>query len=145
MDYSSSGSDAENTALLRHLAAMQKKELRHARFISVVSLAALAFLIVVTVLLAPRVLNLLGHAERSLENIDVLAADATALISGSANTVKAAETLVQEANTLLAENTQDVADALDKINSVDFKRLNDAIDGFAAAVEPLAKVGRLFG
>ena len=143
MDYRSS--DAASPELLRQLIALQKRELRHARFVSVIAAVVLALLLCAALLLAPRVLNLLSHAERALQDIDVLAADASALVGSVTGTATEAERLVDSANALLADNTQAVADALEKVNSVDFQRLNTAIDDFAAAVEPLAKLGRLFG
>ena len=142
MDYRSYGSGSPE--LLRELITLQKRELRHARFISVLGAVILALLLCAAAVLAPRILNLLNHAEVSLRNIDTLASDATTLVSSVSDTALEAGQLVHSANALLAENTEDVAEALDKLNSVDFQRLNDAIDNLAAAAEPLAKLGRLF-
>ena len=48
--------------------------------------------------------------------------------------------MVRDVDQLVTENTEAVSDAMDNFNSVDFDRLNDAIDDLASIIEPLANL-----
>ena len=53
--------------------------------------------------------------------------------------------MAENANSMLADNTEGVSEAVEKLNSIDFDALNDAISSLGEAVGPLAQLARLFG
>ena len=93
----------------------------------------------------------LGHMESSLARIDTLAGDAgalmtevNALVDETNGMVADAEELIGNANRVVVDNTEAVTEAVAKLNSVDFARLNEAINGLADTVRPFANFVNLF-
>lgn len=106
------------------------KILRYARLTAWFSAALLGVVTVVSLLLVPKALRMMDHAEQTLAGIDTLAQTADAALT-------TANEAAESANRLVAE-------AMEKFNSVDFATLNRAIDDLADVVEPLAKVANFF-
>ena len=115
----------------------EKKILRYTRITAWLFGALLVLLCALSLLLAPKAVRVLRHAEETLGSIDTLSETAQAALI-SANT--AAET----ANQLVAGNADAVSEAMAKFNSVDFQSLNRAIKDLADIVEPLAAVSNFF-
>ena len=113
------------------------KILRYARLTAWFSAALLGVVTVVSLLLVPKALRMMDHAEQTLAGIDTLAQTADAALT-------TANEAAESANRLVADNADSVAEAMEKFNSVDFATLNRAIDDLADVVEPLAKVANFF-
>ena len=134
----------EQSDLLEQLIRLQKKELRNARLTALASLVVIVVLVAAGAILVPRAAALLDHIEHSLTDIDTLAAEAGTMLSEAQSTVSQVDSLARNANRVVVDNTEAVKEAMDKLNSVDFQRLNEAVDSLAQAVEPLAKLSSLF-
>ena len=117
--------------LLEEVLKYQKKEVRHARLGSLISLVLVVAIVAAGVLLVPRALSLISLLETSLTDINKIVSDAGALISST--------------NTVVSGNAEAITDAVTKLNNIDFDTLNQAIRDFQQAVEPLSKLGQLFG
>lgn len=113
----------DNRELLAELVRYQKKEVNHARLSTVVGVLLIAVLLVTLLVVLPRAVILLDHMEQSLQEID---------------------TFVEGSNRVVSENSDGVAEALSKLNGVDFDALNQAIRDLSDAVHPLADFARLF-
>ena len=113
----------DNRELLAELVRYQKKEVNHARLSTVVGVLLIAVLLVTLLVVLPRAVILLDHMEQSLQEID---------------------TFVEGSNRVVSENSDGVAEALSKLNGVDFDALNQAIRDLPDAVHPLADFARLF-
>ncbi len=115
----------------------ENKLLRCARLIVILTGGVLAVLCVAALLLVPRAARMIEHTEQTLSRLDELVETAdAALVSASA--------AAENANWLVADNSDAVSEAMDKFNSVDFDALNRAINDLADIVEPLAKVSNFF-
>ena len=134
----------EHTGLMEELIRLEKKELRFSRLTALAGLALAAVLLVAVAVLAPRAVALIEHMERSLSEIDTLAADAGTTLSKTGDTIAEVDKLVRNANTVVVDNTEAVNEAVTKLNNVDFDSLNEAIGGLATAVEPLVRFADLF-
>ena len=115
----------------------EEKALRYARINVWLTGALLVVLCAVALILVPRAMRFLDHAEDTLTTVETLAETADSALAAANN---AAET----ANRLAADNSDAVSEALEKFNSVDFATLNKAIADLATIVEPLAKVSSFF-
>ncbi len=124
--------DTANTEeLLRQLLAYQKKEVRHTRLAAFINLLLVLGVLAALFLVVPRVLKLADGVEASLGEVNRLAASA--------------ETLIDNANTMVSENTDAVTETIQKLNEVDFDALNTAIHNLDDAVRPLAELARKLG
>ena len=115
----------------------ENKTLRYTRVTAFLTGALLVVICVVAVLLVPRAVRILDHAEETLSAIDATAETANAALV-------AANTAADTANRLVADNADAVSEAMEKFNSVDFDALNKAINDLADIVEPLARVSNFF-
>ena len=120
---------AENRSaeeLLAETLKYQKKAYRRAgitaiaHFLLIITLLAL---LAAAALFAPRVISLVNHAEESLSAVDAL---------------------IEEFDGLVSDNTDALTDAIRKLDSIDFDRLNKAIGNLSDAVKPLARFARQF-
>ena len=110
-----------------------EKLLRYARIGVWLLGALLAVTCVVSVILVPKALRALDRVDDTLAGIDSLTRTAeTALTTANA--------AADSANKLVADNSDAVAEAMEKFNSVDFDSLNRAIKDLADIVAPLARM-----
>ena len=129
---------------IEKLIALQRQTLRQTR------LAALAFLALLTVTVLalayalPKVLSLASHADEVLTTTAELAAAVGDFVEETRPMIEEVSDLASNANGVILDNTEAVAEAVGKLNDIDIERLNDAIDGLASAVQPLARFGELF-
>ena len=131
-------------AHLEKMIELQRKTLAQTRL---TALAFLALLVVTAAALAyalPKVLSLASHADEVLTTTAELAAAVGDFVEETRPMLEEVSGLVANANGLILDNTEAVADAVEKLNNIDIERLNEAIDGLASAVQPLARLGDLF-
>ncbi|MBO4916237.1 MAG: hypothetical protein J5449_13660 [Oscillospiraceae bacterium] len=114
-----------------------KKLLRCSRIGVCLLALLLAVACAAAAILVPRALDTLDRIGVTLEGIDSLVETADAALV-------AANEAADSANKLVADNSEAVAEAMEKFNSVDFETLNKAINDLADIVEPLAKVSNFF-
>ena len=100
-------------ALLRELLDQQKKAVRHARIVSVVSCLFAALVVLAALALFPRVRSLTARLEAVLSQTETLSHRAGELAEG--------------VNALVAENGDAVTQALRKLEEADLDGLNEAI------------------
>ena len=95
---------AKTEELLEALLAAQKKAARQTRFAMAANLILSAVLIVIIALAATQIHAQLSHAQESLTEVDALIADA--------------EVLIENANTMVTDNSDAVTDTVNKLNTV---------------------------
>ena len=103
-------------AAVEKLLADQKKLLHRATIAIVAVLVLVGALLIAVLILAPRAAAVLQHMEDSLVEID---------------------TLVNNANSLVSDNTEAVGNAVNRINSVDFEGLNQGINNLVTDADKL--------
>ena len=85
---------------------------------------------------ATQVKGMTGQAEVILDNMETVTQElADANLTG----------MVENVNDLTEESQTVVADAMEKLDTIDIATLNKAIKDLAAVVEPLAKISQIFG
>ena len=122
-DYSGTGGLSAQ-ALLAESVYYQKKAVARgvvAVVAHVLLIVVLAAVLVSGILLAPRVGRLLSQAEESLDEIGVILEDVRSVTSS--------------AKTMFEEDAGSMKDAVDKLNEVDFGKLNEAIGNLSGAAD----------
>ena len=107
--------------LLRQLLAYEKRQLRHTRMATFINILLVLAVLAALVLLVPKALH-------SLAEVDRLAASAQELIDNT--------------NTMVAENTDAVTETIRKLSDVDFDSLNSTIHDLEDAIRPVAELAR---
>ena len=85
---------------------------------------------------AAQVNNMTGQAEIIMDNMESVTQALADADLGS---------MVENVNTLTAESQSVVSEAMKKLDTINIKTLNKAIEDLADVVEPLAKVSKIFG
>lgn len=132
--------------ILERLEKSNRQQVRYARLQSVLAiLAALCFIALVLVVwsvvpqfkdFAAEAESLLGQAEVVLTNLE----DVTSELAQLEYTE-----MIEGVNSLVSESQQGLEQTLEKVNSIDIEKLNEAIDGLSKVVEPLTKLFNVFG
>ena len=85
---------------------------------------------------AAQVNDMTGQAEIIMDNMESVTQALADADLGS---------MVENVNTLTAESQGVVSEAMKKLDTINIKTLNKAIEDLADVVEPLAKVSKIFG
>ena len=129
---------------IEKLIALQRQTLRQTRITALAFLALLAVTVLALAYALPKVLSLASHADEVLTTTAELAAAVGDFVEETRPMIEEVSDLASNANGVILDNTEAVAEAVGKLNDIDIERLNDAIDGLASAVQPLARFGELF-
>ena len=129
---------------IEELITLQKKTLRQTRLAALAFLALLAVAAAAFVFALPKLMTLITHADEVLATTQTLAAAVGDFVEETRPMIDEVSELASNANGVILENTEAVAEAVGKLNDIDIERLNDAINGLASAVQPLARLGELF-
>ena len=132
--------------ILERMEKTNRQHLRHARLQSFLTLlAALCFvgLVFAVSSIMPRLSGfvdeaekLLGQAEVVLTNLEEVTEELTELEFAQ---------MVEDVDNLVRSSQAGLEETLEKVNSIDIEKLNEAIDGLAKVVEPLTKFFKVFG
>ena len=137
-------SEMNERELLIELIEKQESRKKWEQIAAFSSVGLFVLFLVAALVLVPRIV-------RSVSSIDRAVSEAESAISGIETMSQKAEdalvgidTFVQNADSMITENTEGVADALDHINAIDYEGLNQAIRDLADVVQPLAKFANMF-
>jgi len=127
--------------------AYAKKQSRIALITSLCSLFIVVIMAVVVLSLFPTLVGLIKNANETVVKVNTMMEDTNAIID---NMEKVTSDLVKldyadtisNINSLVVEAEESISEAMDKLNKVDFDKLNNAISSLESVVSPLA---RLFG
>ena len=130
--------------ILERMEKTNRRQLRYMRLQSILAvLAALCFVALVVGRVMPRLSgfadeaeNLLAQAEVVLTNLEEVTQELTEVEFTA---------MVEDVDSLVSSSQAGLEETLEKVNSIDIEKLNEAIDGLAKVVEPLAKFFKVFG
>ena len=132
--------------ILERMEKTNRRQLRYMRLQSILAvLAALCFVALAFAVgqVMPRLSgfadeaeNLLAQAEVVLTNLEEVTQELTEVEFTA---------MVEDVDSLVSSSQAGLEETLEKVNSIDIEKLNEAIDGLAKVVEPLAKFFKVFG
>lgn len=143
--------ELDQMELLEQILEENKKRTLYARISMFVSMTALAILILCLVIELPKINVLVTKAETALADVQTTLENAqTALtqvesaatgLVGMSDSITATSTSL---NTFVSDNAETIAAAMEKIDSIDYEGLNNAIQDLQDAVEPFANLVNRF-
>lgn len=145
----------ENSEILELLQKIEKSNRQQARTEKLMCVFALitAICCIVTFVLIcsilPQVNSILPQINSILPQIDTMVSQMQAVLSNleEATAQLAAldfESMVSDVGSLVVTGQQSLEQTMEKLNSIDFDTLNQAIKDLADVIEPLAKITKIF-
>lgn len=130
-----------NSELLQdidEIKSYQKAQTTLAYIRTIASLLVLAAVVAALVFFAPRALDTIDHIDTTLSSVDNMVAEAD-------DTILSLKDTLGSANDLAAGNTDELTEAIEKINSIDFNTLNESISSLQEVVSGLSRLTGFFG
>lgn len=118
--------------ILERMERNSRKQLLHARMqtiFSIICAICCGILLMKLLEFIPKVENLIGQAEILLADLDIVTKQLSKLELSQ---------MVENINGLVTTSQSGVEEALGKINEIDFKTLNQAVEDLSKVVKPLA-------
>ena len=138
--------EKEMRELLERLDKSNRQQVKNARLQSVLAiLTAVCFLALVFVIVSvvpqfealfTELDSLLEQAETVMTNLETVTTELTQVDFAG---------MVNDVDQLVTSSQQGLEETLEKVNSIDFENLNDAIESLAQVIEPLSKFFKVFG
>ena len=131
----------ENREVLELLKEIEKNGRRQARTGKLLCLLVLAMVLCsaalcgVVLMLLPQVETVIVQMQGVLSNLEEATGQLAAVDFGG---------MVSNVDALVATGQQSLNQTMEKLNSIDFKTLNNAIEDLADVVEPLARLTNMF-
>lgn len=137
--------------LLEQILEENKKRTLYARISMFVLIAVLAVIVLCVLIEVPKLNALIAQAETTLTDVQTTLDGAqTALtqvegvaagLIGMSDSITATSSSL---NTFVTDNAETIAEAMEKIESIDYEGLNEAIQALHDAVEPFANLMNRF-
>lgn len=132
--------------LLERLDKSNRQQVRYARLQSILAiLAAICFIALVLVVwsIVPQLMDFAAEAENLLAQAEIVLTN----LEDVTNELAQVEytKMIDDVNSLVTSSQEGLEQTLEKVNSIDIEKLNEAIDGLAKVVEPLTKFFKVFG
>lgn len=124
--------------LLTEILKYQKRGSRITRIASFAVIAIVVAIAVCLVLLMPKIVGFVDHAETSLSQLDGVISETSSMMDEVNGLITEAGTLIDNSNKMVSENTDAVSETVQKLNNIDFETLNKAINELHDVVEPLS-------
>ena len=132
------------TDLTEKLMDVEKKQYNMLRIMMAANVGLAVGLILAMLLIVPKLLSVANDAQQAVTDVHALAGSAENTLKGIDGMVENANKTISTAGKVVEENTEEMEEALDHINGIDFESLNQAIKDLADAVEPLGNLSRMF-
>lgn len=132
--------------ILERLDKSNRQQVKYARLQSVLALlTALCFIAFVFVIcsIIPELMAFSAEADKLLDKAEVVLTNMEE-VTEELTKVEFTE-MVSNVDELVISSQSSLEEAMEKIDSIDIDTLNEAIDGLAKVVEPLAKFFKVFG
>lgn len=132
--------------ILERLDKSNRQQVRYARLQSILAiLAALCFIALVFVAgsIVPKLMDFTAEAEGLLAQAEVVLTNLEDVTSELAQLEYTK--MIDDVNGLVVSSQKGLEQTLEKVNSIDIEKLNEAIDGLAKVVEPLTRFFKVFG
>lgn len=126
--------------LLVELVKAQRETASKQKTTMLITLATFAIILIALIIVVPKSLMTMSRVEDMTKDTKAVAEKTEALVEQAGESLEGIDQMVRDVDQLVTENNEAVSDAMDNFNSVDFDRLNDAIDDLASIIEPLANL-----
>lgn len=122
------------------LITLMKKQNRMMKILMICMAGIMAIMLLSAVILVPKTVRILGEADAAMKNVQVAVENLAEVSEALAEADLSG--MIEDTRALVNESSIGIAEAIGKLNQIEFGTLNKAISDFQAVVEPMA---RLFG
>ena len=134
------GSEQKVLDLLEEIESSHRKQTWYARLqfiFSLVAAVACLLLVLAGIKILPQIQEMITQAETVLSNLESVTTElANSDLPGMVENI---DVLVNNVDDLVGTSHIGVEQAIEKINAIDFNKLNDAIKDLSDVIEPIAK------
>ena len=139
--------------VLERLEKSNRQQVKYARLQSLLAvLAAICFIALVFAVgsVMPQMMDFVAQTQSIAEEAEILLGQAEVVLTNleevtqELTEVEFAE-MIGDVDSLVSSSQAGLEETLEKVNSIDIEKLNEAIDGLAKVVEPLTKFFNVFG
>ncbi|MCR5594904.1 MAG: hypothetical protein K6G12_03585 [Lachnospiraceae bacterium] len=116
----------------------QEKQLFYTRIMSLAVVAMAVMVLFVCVIIVPKVTKTIGQVDILINEVSDAIDNVNTSLAGFDEMSTEITTAAEGINGLVEENAEVLSDSMNKLNSIDFEGLNDAIKDLQDVVEPLA-------
>lgn len=142
-----SGENKESVEeLLKQILKAEKKEGRYAKASAFFTFGLFVILLAAVVILVPKVVETLTNINNTAISVEATITEAAKAIENAEQTIENIDamsgsltTTSDTMNSMLVDNSQNLMEAVNKMNNIDFEGLNEAIKDLQDAVGPFAK------
>ena len=139
------GHDQKMLEVLEQIEKSNSRQTRYARLqfvFTLIAATACVALLLTGMKILPQLKNTVAQAEIVLDNLEAVTSElAESDVSGM---VENMDTLVTNVDGLVSSSQEGLEQTIQKINTIDFDALNDAIKDLSDVVEPIAKFFKNF-
>lgn len=126
--------------LLVELVKSQKEDARGQKITAIATVSMFAAVAIALLILVPKVFTTLNNIQDMVKQTKTAVQQTQTFVQSANNSLSGIDDMIANVDQLVTENTQNVGDAMNNFNNVDFERLNQAINDLASIVEPLANL-----
>ena len=124
--------------LLAELLKSQKKDTRNEKISAIANILLCLLLLIAMAALLPRGMGVIRRADQVLSQVQMT-------VDQAQQSLQKIDTLVENTDSIVVENTGAVGEAMQKLNQVDLESLNSSISSLSSILEPLAAFFGRFG
>ena len=124
--------------LLIELIKEQKKEIKGRNYVFLMMVIILLSIAISLVYIIPKVSAASANTKKAAEKLTELVDEAEVKLNSLDTVVNDIDGMVKNVDKLVVANTKNLSEAVEKVNQIDFDKLNKAISDFSDTVEPLA-------
>lgn len=124
--------------LLVELVKSQKEDARGQKITAIATVSMFAAVAIALLILVPKVFVTLNNIQDMVRQTKTAVQQTQTFVQSANSSLSGIDDMIANVDQLVTENTENVGNAMNNFNNVDFERLNQAINDLASIVEPLA-------
>lgn len=135
-------SDYTDHDLQSEILKYEKKAARRTMMVAAALFVIAAIFLIAAIIIVPPVVKTLEAVQATLEQTTELVGKAETTLDNLDNSLSGMNDMINDVDTVLADNTEAMEEAITKISNIDVEGLNQSIDDLNKVV---TSMGRLFG
>ncbi len=124
--------------LLQDICAKERKEAKMARVAAIANWCILGVVVIALIVWTPKVFNTLNKVNALIDQTAAEMEQVSKLTENAEKSMEEIDVMVKNINDLVVTNTDQLTNAVENLNSIDFEGLNSSIGDLESIISPLA-------
>lgn len=124
--------------ILIELLKEQRGETRARKIIAGIMIAIFVLIAAALIYIVPKAVAVVNEVQAATAKLTDVVGTVESKVDMIDSTIKDIDGMVKNVDNLVVSNTENLSEAVEKLNSIEFDTLNKAINDFAATVQPVA-------